>query len=169
MASERKSLSIFTKIPLDELVEMMLTNDIIANNIRLYQKNNNMNVDTRNYANAAYKKYLKRKANIRKANKRLREKEEKAQRIAEYNIKYPKSFRYRNVEEIYILIRDNKDCFELARNYLSPCKSKTRLEPELIERVRKAVVRYYKKKDPTNPKLQKLLERAPDKVKSNDA
>ena len=168
MSVQRGSSSAFTKIPLDDLVEIMLNNDMIANNIRLYQKNKNMNINTQNYAIAAYKKFIKRKANIRKANKRLREKEEKVQRIAEYNIKYPKSFRYRNVEEIYILIRDNEDCFALAQNYLSPCKAKTRSSPELIERVRKAVVRYYKKKDPTNPKLKKLLERAPDKVKRND-
>lgn len=169
MAGLRGSFSAFTKIPLDELVEIMLKNDIVASNIRMYQKNNNMNIETRKYAVAAYKKFLKRKSDIRKTNKRLRDKEKKAEQILNWNNNNPKSFRYRTVEEIYVLIRDNSDCFELAQNYLSPCKSRSRLDPSLIERIRKAVVRYYKKKDPTNPKLQKLLDRAPVKVESNDS
>lgn len=169
MAGVRGSLSAFTKIPMDELVQIMLNNDMIAKNIRLYQKNKNMNSDTCAYAATAYKKYLKLKADIRKENKRLREKEKKAEQIAKWNENHPKSFRYRTVEEIYVLIRDHQDCFELAQNYLSPCKTNTRLEPALIERTRKALVRYYKKKDPTNPKLQKLLARAPAKVNSNDS
>lgn len=150
---------------INELAKLMMLDDVLKENIRLYQKNNNMNEITKHHAVLAYKAFMKLKKKLRSIKNQKKEKIKKENRIKKYNEKYPLSFRYRTVEEIYILIRDNKSCFDLAWNYVSPCKTKTKMEPLLLERTRKALIRFYKNKDRNNPKLQKLLDRAPIKDK----
>ncbi|SOK58776.1 hypothetical protein [Yersinia phage fHe-Yen9-04] len=162
--SRRGKISTILNYTIDELVQMMMSNDILKENIRLYQKNYNMNEITKRHAMAAYKAFKKYKKQVRDEEKIKRIKLNKELRIMKYNEDNPLSFRYRTVEEIYVLIRDNQSCFNLAWNYVSPCKTKTKLEPLLIERTRKALVRYYKKKDRNNPKLKKLLDRDPANI-----
>ena len=163
MTGKRRGLvSTINEYSIDELAEEMMVNPATKSKVRLYGKNDNMNKDTRVHAKLAYEHYKKLKKERRKAETALRAKErnesELEKRIAKWNEENPKSFRYRSVPEILELIANDPKCYVTAVTYMSATGSRSRSNPEMITRIRKALVSYYIIYEPSNSRLEKYLK-----------
>lgn len=165
MAGKRRGLvSGINALTVDELVNEMFNDSATENKVKLYCKNENMNKDTRAHANLAYTRFMKLKKERRQAASEVRKQEREAakptqeQRIAKWNEENPKSFRYRTVPEILELIINDSYCRTNAMVYMSSTGSRVRNNPELINRVRKALVAYYILHEPNNPRLEQQMK-----------
>lgn len=164
MAKRCGIVSSINNLSVDELVDEMFNNPATADKVRLYAGNNNMNSVTQKHASVSYKRYLKLKKERRQAAAKIRVRERKKEKakahklfIKKWNNDNPKSFRYRTVPEILELIENDNDCYANALLYLCNNGSRVRSNPELIKRIRMAMIAFYIKHDQTHLNLDKHL------------
>lgn len=146
--------SIMIKYKPHELAELMLNDAILASKVSISRYKSTVSYEINKLCQKSYKIYKSTK--IRKSIKQCKDKEN------EWNDKYPLSFRFRSTEQIFEIISNNSNSLKLAWNYVSPCKKNTKLSPDLIERVRLSLIKYYEEIDNDQKKLQKLIRRNPN-------
>lgn len=135
---------------MDDLIKSMLDNSMVASKVSCLRTKSKNNKD---FYREAYKKYK----SLRKDNKKISG--IYYNKIEKWNNKYPNSFRYRSPDEIFKIIKKNQKALSLAWNYVSPCKLKSKLKKDLIDRTKRALILYYTSLEFYPTKFKKLLKR----------
>jgi len=161
MAGGRRGLvSGINNFTIEELANKMLHDEVLAMNVRLYCKNENMNEQTRAHAKLSFDLYRILKREVRKQKKAqtaARVNAAKQARREQWVEDNPTSLRFKTVPQIVEVLETDKAMRNKVSSYLS--NSNSNLSEEYQKRLRLAIIAYYVKNKPNSPVLQKHLNK----------